>query len=109
VWAIHRSRELRRRQHIRNNMEARWNREQTRLTITLVAIVFFFIICIMPSAFSDRHIAYAIFASKEQTKRQFFQTKFYLVFQKASTWSYCFFPIVCLLIKCNSRTRICCS
>lgn len=46
---------------IRNNKEAAWQREQVRLTITLISIVFLFIICIIPSAFVDFPIAYALF------------------------------------------------
>ncbi|OWF48057.1 FMRFamide receptor-like [Mizuhopecten yessoensis] len=46
---------------IRNNKEAAWQREQMRLTITLISIVFLFIICIIPSAFADFPIAYALF------------------------------------------------
>ncbi|KAL8607484.1 hypothetical protein ACOMHN_004455 [Nucella lapillus] len=83
VYAVHRARRLRKRMQIRNNMEAEWSREQTRLTITLISIVFFFIICIMPSAFSDLHVAYALFG-KGQTRGQFRMSPFYMLFQKIS-------------------------
>ncbi|XP_069112457.1 FMRFamide receptor-like [Argopecten irradians] len=55
---------------IRNNKEAAWQREQMRLTITLISIVFLFIICMIPSAFADFPIAYALFG-KGYTQEEF--------------------------------------
>nr|KAG5708053.1 hypothetical protein BaRGS_025191 [Batillaria attramentaria] len=83
VYAVHKARLLRKRMQIRNNMEAEWSREQTRLTITLISIVFFFIICIMPSAFSDLHVAYALFGSGK-TKNEFIMSHFYRMLQKTA-------------------------
>ncbi|KAL8616325.1 hypothetical protein ACOMHN_056268 [Nucella lapillus] len=79
VYAVHQARRLRKRQHIRNNMEAKWSREQTRLTITLISIVFFFLVCIMPSAVSNLHVAYAFFG-RGQSKMEFRESPFYKLF-----------------------------
>ncbi|KAH3778655.1 FMRFamide receptor-like [Dreissena polymorpha] len=69
VFAVHQAGQQRQKLQIRNNREAAWQREQRRLTITLISIVFLFIICIIPSAFSDRPIAYALFGgSKSETE-----------------------------------------
>ena len=85
VYAVHRARRLRKRMQIRNNMEAEWSREQMRLTITLISIVFFFVICIMPSAFSDIHVAYALFG-RGQGVETFRQSHAYLTFGKIANF-----------------------
>ena len=85
VYAVHRARRLRKRMQIRNNMEAEWSREQTRLTITLISIVFFFMICIMPSAFSDLHVAYALFGH-DQSVEEFRKSHVYVTFGKIANF-----------------------
>lgn len=80
VFAVHQAGQQRQKLQIRNNREAAWQREQRRLTITLISIVFLFIVCIIPSAFSDRPIAYALFgAGKSET--EFVTSKFYFSLQ----------------------------
>lgn len=81
VFAVHRSRNLRKRLEIRNNQEHKWSREQSRLTITLMAIVFLFLLCIMPSAFSDLHIAYTLYG-RGQDKTVFKNSDLYKEVQK---------------------------
>lgn len=54
------------------------NKEQTRLTITCISIIFLFLICIIPSAFSNRPVAFALF-SKNMVLRQFLRQPFYRV------------------------------
>ena len=44
--------------------DLRWAREQRRLTITCISIIFLFIICILPSAFSHRSLAVLLFHDK---------------------------------------------
>ncbi|XP_070188509.1 FMRFamide receptor-like [Littorina saxatilis] len=83
VYAVHQARRLRQRLQIRNNMEAEWSREQTRLTITLISIVFFFIVCIMPSAFTDLHVAYALFGGG-LTREKFRSSHRYVTLQRTS-------------------------
>ncbi|KAL3859421.1 hypothetical protein ACJMK2_009644 [Sinanodonta woodiana] len=80
VYAVRQAGLQREKLQIRNNREAVWQREQRKLTITLISIVFLFIICIIPSAFSDRPIAYALFGSG-QTELQFITSSFYLSLQ----------------------------
>ena len=80
VFAVHQAGQQRQKLQIRNNREAAWQREQRRLTITLVSIVFLFIVCIIPSAFSDRPIAYALFGAGK-TEIEFVTSKFYFSLQ----------------------------
>lgn len=80
VYAVHQAGQQRQKLHIRNNREAAWQREQRRLTITLISIVFLFIVCIIPSAFSDFPIAYALFGG-DKTEAQFKSSSFYLSLQ----------------------------
>ena len=80
VYAVHQAGKQRQKLEIRNNREAAWQREQRRLTITLISIVFLFIVCIIPSAFSDRPIAYAMFGGNK-TMKQFTASNFYFNLQ----------------------------
>lgn len=80
VYAVHQAGQQRQKLHIRNNREAAWQREQRRLTITLISIVFLFIVCIIPSAFSDFPIAFALFGG-DKTEIQFKSSSFYLSLQ----------------------------
>lgn len=80
VYAVHQAGKQRQKLQIRNNREAAWQREQRRLTITLISIVFLFIFCIIPSAFSDRPIAYALF-NRGMTELQFVYSRFYFSLQ----------------------------
>ncbi|XP_041376644.1 probable G-protein coupled receptor B0563.6 [Gigantopelta aegis] len=61
VYAVQRARIQRQVMKIGNNKEATWHREQMRLTVTLISIVCLFVICIMPSAFADRPVAWALY------------------------------------------------
>ncbi|XP_041377121.1 probable G-protein coupled receptor B0563.6 [Gigantopelta aegis] len=61
VYAVQRARVQRQIMKIGNNKEATWHREQMRLTVTLISIVCLFVICIMPSAFADRPVAWALY------------------------------------------------
>lgn len=80
VFAVHQAGQQRQKLQIRNNREAAWQREQRRLTITLISIVFLFIICIIPSAFSDRPIAYAVFGGNK-SQAEFVASSFYYSLQ----------------------------
>lgn len=80
VYAVHQAGQQRQKLQIRNNREAAWQREQRRLTITLISIVFLFIVCIIPSAFSDFPIAYALFG-KGKTELEFKTSSFYFSLQ----------------------------
>lgn len=80
VYAVMRARKEREILQIRNNKEATWYREQVRLTVTLISIVCLFIVCIIPSAFSNKRIMYAFFGG-EKTMDQFAMTNFYFIFQ----------------------------
>ena len=80
VYAVHQAGQQREKLHIRNNREAAWQREQRRLTITLISIVFLFIVCIIPSAFSDKPIAFALFGGGK-TEKQFVSSSFYFSLQ----------------------------
>lgn len=80
VFAVHQAGQQRQKLQIRNNREAAWQREQRRLTITLISIVFLFIICVIPSAFSDRPIAYALFGAGK-TEAEFVASSFYFSLQ----------------------------
>ncbi|CAL1538480.1 unnamed protein product [Lymnaea stagnalis] len=46
---------------IHRNTETVWTREQTRLTVTFIAIVFLFLVLVVPSSFSDPTIMLPIF------------------------------------------------
>ncbi|XP_048776113.1 FMRFamide receptor-like [Ostrea edulis] len=80
VFAVMRARKQREQLQIRNNKEATWHRDQIRLTITLISIVCLFIICILPSAFSDFPIAFFFFGG-EKDENQFRTSEFYLILQ----------------------------
>lgn len=80
VYAVHQAGQQRQKLQIRNNREAAWQREQRRLNITLISIVFLFIVCVIPSAFSDRPIAYALFGGGK-TETEFVLSKFYFSLQ----------------------------
>ena len=80
VYAVYQAGQQREKLQIRNNREAVWQREQRRLTITLISIVFLFIICIIPGAFADRPIAYALFGGNK-TILEFATSSFYLSYQ----------------------------
>lgn len=80
VYAVHQAGKQRQKLQIRNNREAAWQREQRRLTITLISIVFLFIICIIPSAFSDFPVAYGMFGHG-QTEAEFRSSSSYLIVQ----------------------------
>ncbi|KAL8575882.1 hypothetical protein ACOMHN_027280 [Nucella lapillus] len=90
IYAVKRARRQRRILSIRNNMEAHWNREQTRLTLTLISIVCLAVVCILPAAFGDVVLSSYIF-SRNNTLRQFLNTPFYKVFRSVSN----------LLLICN--------
>ena len=79
LFAVKRARTEREVLHLRNNKEAAWQREQIRLTITLISIVTLFIICIIPSAFADFPIAFALFGGG-YTRREFRDKAFYRIF-----------------------------
>lgn len=80
VYAVYQAGKQREKFNIRNNREAAWQREQRRLTITLISIVFLFIVCIIPGAFSDRPIAFALFAG-DKTMKEFVSSSFYFSYQ----------------------------
>lgn len=80
VYAVMRARKQREQLQIRNNKEATWYRDQVRLTITLISIVCLFIVCILPSAFSDFPIAYFFFGRGTPVK-DFRKSNFYLILQ----------------------------
>lgn len=80
VYAVYQAGKQREKLQIRNNREAAWQREQRRLTITLISIVCLFIVCIIPGAFSDKPIAYALFGGGK-TEREFVSSSFYLSYQ----------------------------
>ena len=80
VYAVHKAGQQREKLHIRNNREAAWQREQRRLTITLISIVCLFIVCIIPSAFSDKPIAFALFGG-DKTMKEFASSSFYFSLQ----------------------------
>ncbi|CAG2252830.1 putative G-protein coupled receptor B0563.6 [Mytilus galloprovincialis] len=80
VYAVMRARKEREILQIRNNKEATWYREQVRLTVTLISIVCLFIVCIIPSAFSNKRIAYALFGG-DQPLSHFAMSNFYLILQ----------------------------
>ncbi|KAK3086304.1 hypothetical protein FSP39_016589 [Pinctada imbricata] len=125
LYAVMQARIQRKTLQIRNNKEAAWHKEQVRLTITLISIIFLFIICIIPSAFADFPIAYFFFG-KEKSETEFRSSDFYLILQYIANvlvWCnlslnfvlYCAFNdkfrrIMCLtarrwLSKLNIRTR----
>lgn len=80
VYAVYQAGKQREKLHIRNNREAVWQREQRRLTITLISIVCLFIVCIIPGAFADRPIAFALFGG-QKTMTEFATSSFYLSYQ----------------------------
>lgn len=80
VYAVMRARKQREQLQIRNNKEATWYRDQVRLTITLISIVCLFIVCILPSAFSDFPIAYFFFGGGIP-ENKFRSSNFYLILQ----------------------------
>lgn len=80
VYAVMRARKEREILQIRNNKEATWHREQVRLTVTLISIVCLFIICILPSAFSNKRIAYLMFGG-DKTLDEFAMSNFYFILQ----------------------------
>ncbi|XP_062609142.1 FMRFamide receptor-like [Saccostrea cucullata] len=90
VYAVMRARKQREELQIRNNKEATWYRDQVRLTITLISIVCLFIICILPSAFSDFPIAYFFFGGGK-SELEFRTSDFYLILQYVAN----------LLVWCN--------
>ena len=90
VYAVMRARKEREILQIRNNKEATWHREQVRLTLTLISIVCLFIICIIPSAFSNKRIMYAIFGG-DKPMNQFARSNFYFIYQNIAN----------LLVWCN--------
>ena len=53
-------------------------REQTRLTVTCISIIVLFLVCIIPSAFSNRPVAYTLFG-RGMTLANFLNTPFYQV------------------------------
>ena len=79
LFAVKRARTEREVLHLRKNKEAAGQREQIRLTITLISIVMLFLICIIPSAFADFPIAYALF-SNGCTRKEFRDNAFYRIF-----------------------------
>lgn len=83
VYAVMRARKQREQLQIRNNKEATWYRDQVRLTITLISIVCLFIVCILPSAFSDLPIAYFFFG-QGMPQNEFRKSNFYLILQYGS-------------------------
>nr|KAG5709014.1 hypothetical protein BaRGS_004653 [Batillaria attramentaria] len=90
VYAVRRARRQRRQLHIRNNMEAHWNREQTRLTLTLISIVFLAILCILPAAFGDVAVSSTLLSSSHSL-RDFIESDLFKVFRSVSN----------LLLVCN--------
>lgn len=80
VYAVYQAGQQREKLQIRNNREAAWQREQRRLTVTLISIVFLFIICIIPGAFADKPIAYAMFGHGK-TEKEFVSSSFYFSYQ----------------------------
>ncbi|XP_005103967.1 uncharacterized protein LOC101862431 [Aplysia californica] len=60
--------ERRKKLGIHDNAETMWTREQTRLTVTLIAIVCLFIILVLPSAFADQHVAILFFPTDSEKK-----------------------------------------
>ncbi|XP_046354546.2 probable G-protein coupled receptor B0563.6 [Haliotis rufescens] len=88
VYAVQRAKRQRQVLHIRNNKEATWNREQMRLTITLISIVCLFIICVMPSAFADRPSAYALFGNGRPID-EFLRSTPYRILQMISNMLIC--------------------
>ncbi|XP_052815864.1 FMRFamide receptor-like [Mya arenaria] len=80
VYTVHKAGQQRQKLQIRNNREAAWQREQHRLNVTLISIVFLFIVCIIPSAFSDRPVAYALF-NGGKTEQEFIASSFYFSLQ----------------------------
>ncbi|XP_070206394.1 probable G-protein coupled receptor B0563.6 [Littorina saxatilis] len=90
IYAVKKARRQRRLLRIRNNMEAHWNREQTRLTLTLISIVCLAVVCILPAAFGDVVVMSYLF-SRSATLRQFLESPFYKVFRSVSN----------LLLTCN--------
>ena len=59
-----------------NNIALHIFREQRRLTVTCVSIICLFLVCVSPSAFSNRPVAYALFG-QGKTPDEFFQQSFY--------------------------------
>lgn len=85
VYAVRRARRQRQRLDIRNNMEANWTREQTRLTLTLIAIVFLAVVCILPSAFGDV-VLMSYLVSRSHALHSFQSSSFYLIFRAISNF-----------------------
>ncbi|XP_076449161.1 putative G-protein coupled receptor B0563.6 [Babylonia areolata] len=90
IYAVRRARRQRRLLSIRNNMEAHWNREQTRLNLTLISIVCLAVVCILPAAFGDVVVMSYVF-SQSDTLRQFLGSPFYKVFRSVTN----------MLLTCN--------
>ena len=92
VYAVQRARIQRQIMNIGNNKEATWHREQMRLTITLISIVCLFVVCIMPSAFADRPVAWALYGKfVYNTSTELMQSAPYKILQAISN----------LLLICN--------
>ncbi|XP_050396074.1 probable G-protein coupled receptor B0563.6 [Patella vulgata] len=69
--AVHQARSHRKLLTNQNNNKNTWHRDQMRLTITLISIVFLFIACILPNAFSDRPVAHALFGKEGESIKDF--------------------------------------
>ena len=77
-----------------NQREALFRREQRRLTVTCISIIILFIICIVPSAFSQKPVAFALFG-KGMTLSEFSTSPFYRLLRVVTN------TLVCLNFSMN--------
>ncbi|KAL3831820.1 hypothetical protein ACJMK2_023522, partial [Sinanodonta woodiana] len=72
IYTVHYARRKREMLNLQNNQESEMQRDQRRLTITLISIIILFIICIFPSAFAEEPIAYMLFGGNKTWREYLF-------------------------------------
>ena len=62
--------------NVTNNITVHVLREQRRLTVTCISIICLFLVCVVPTAFANHPVAYALFGGS-QPPEEFFRKSFY--------------------------------